>query len=128
MHTCQLREVRKTDSMGRWLIRGGVYVDRIWAGAVRRPPAGKRGAAFHAALVELRGCRIRRVGGCGAQEMRFWRFLRNSAVTSKEMVCHAVTGTAARVAGHDIVVLPDTSELALGGGRRWSEGLGPVRH
>ena len=58
--------------------------------------------------------------------MRFWRFLRNPAVTSKEMVCHAVTGTAARVAGHDIVVVQDTSELALGGRRARANGYGPV--
>jgi len=42
------------------------------------------------------------------------------------MVCHAATGTAARVAGRDIVVVQDTSELKLGG--RWARenGYGPV--
>jgi hypothetical protein len=58
--------------------------------------------------------------------MRFTRFLRNAAVTADEMVCHAVGGTAARVAGRDIVVAQDTSELALGGRRLRANGYGPV--
>jgi hypothetical protein len=47
-------------------------------------------------------------------------------VTADEMVCHAATGTAARVAGRDIVVAQDTSELALGGRRARASGYGPV--
>jgi len=58
--------------------------------------------------------------------MRFWRFLHNRAVTVGEMVCHAVSGTSARVAGRDIVVVQDTSELALGGRRARANGYGPV--
>jgi hypothetical protein len=58
--------------------------------------------------------------------MRFWRFLRNRAVTAGEMVCHAISGTGARVAGRDIVVVQDTSELALGGRRARANGYGPV--
>jgi len=58
--------------------------------------------------------------------MRFRRFLHNPAVTADEMVCHACDGTAARVAGRDIVVAQDTSELALGGWRARSNGYGPV--
>jgi hypothetical protein len=42
------------------------------------------------------------------------------------MVCHAVAGTAKRVAGRDIVVVQDTSELALGGRRARKNGYGPV--
>ena len=58
--------------------------------------------------------------------MRFTRLLRNHAVTAGEMVRHAAAGTAARVAGRDIVVIQDTSELKLGG--RWARenGYGPV--
>ena len=41
-------------------------------------------------------------------------------------MCHAVTGTAGRVAGRDIVVVHDTSELALGGRRARASGYGPV--
>ena len=94
--------------------------------AVRRPPPGKRGAALHAALVERPGSCIRRLAGRRAQEVRFTRFLRNHAVTAGEMVCHAATGTAARVADRDVVVVQDTSELTLGG--RWARdnGYGPV--
>lgn len=58
--------------------------------------------------------------------MRFRRFLHNSSVTTEEMVCAAVTGTAARVAGRDIVVVQDTSELVLGGRRARGNGFGPV--
>jgi IS4 transposase len=58
--------------------------------------------------------------------MRFRRFLHNSSVTTEEMVCQAVTGTASRVAGRDIVVAQDTSELVLGGRRARSNGFGPV--
>jgi hypothetical protein len=42
------------------------------------------------------------------------------------MVSHAGDGTAARVAGRDIVVAQDTSELALGGRRTRASGYGPV--
>jgi hypothetical protein len=47
-------------------------------------------------------------------------------VTAGEMVCHAANGTAARVAGRDIVVIQDTSELKLGGRRARENGYGPV--
>ena len=42
------------------------------------------------------------------------------------MVCHAAAGTAARAAGRDIVVVQDTSELALGGRRARANGYGPI--
>jgi hypothetical protein len=42
------------------------------------------------------------------------------------MVRHGVAGTGARVAGRDIVVVQDTSELALGGRRARANGYGPV--
>src|SRR4051794_1609346 len=42
------------------------------------------------------------------------------------MACHAAERTAARAAGRDVVVIQDTSELALGG--RWAKanGYGPI--
>lgn len=58
--------------------------------------------------------------------MRFTRFLRNRSVTAEEMVRYAAAGTAARVAGRDIVVVQDTSELKLGGRRVRDNGYGPV--
>jgi DDE family transposase len=58
--------------------------------------------------------------------VRFTRFLRNHYVTAEEMVCHAVEGTAARVADRDIVVVQDTSELAVGGRRARANGYGPI--
>ena len=42
------------------------------------------------------------------------------------MVDRAATGTATRVAGYDIVVVQDTSEMALGGRRARANGYGPV--
>jgi len=58
--------------------------------------------------------------------MRFRRFLHNCSVTTEEMVCQAVSVTAARVVGRDIVVIHDTSELVLGGRRARANGFGPV--
>ncbi len=58
--------------------------------------------------------------------MRFTRFLRNRAVTADEMVQHAAARTATRVAGRDVVVVQDTSELKLGGRRARENGFGPV--
>jgi hypothetical protein len=58
--------------------------------------------------------------------VQFTRFLRNAAVTTGEMICEAVSKTAARVAGRDIVVVQDTTELSMGG--RWARehGYGPI--
>ena len=126
MHTSWLPGLRITDSLGGLAIRDGDQGDGIWAGAVRRPPPGKRGAALHKALVERPCSRIRRLAGCRAGEVRFTRFLRNPAVSAGEMVCEAAAGTAARAAGRDIVVVQDTSELALGGRRAQANGYGPV--
>jgi hypothetical protein len=58
--------------------------------------------------------------------VQFTRWLRNASVTSEEMVCHAATATGSRIAGRDLVVVMDTSELALGGGRARASGYGPV--
>jgi hypothetical protein len=118
--------MRKADSVGESLIRMGDHGHGLRAWAVWRPAPGKRGAVFHAALVERPCSRIRRLAGCRSKEMRFRRFLHNPAVTAEEMVCHAAAGTAARVAGRDIVVAQDTSELALGGRRARANGYGPV--
>jgi len=86
----------------------------------------KGGANFHAALVKRRCCRIRRLAGTRAREMQFTRFLRNASVTAGEMAAHAAERTAARVAGRDVVVIQDTSELVLGGRRARANGYGPV--
>jgi hypothetical protein len=58
--------------------------------------------------------------------VQFTRFLRNDSVTAGEMVCEAARKTAARVAGRDIVVIQDTTELNMGG--RWARahGYGPI--
>ncbi len=42
------------------------------------------------------------------------------------MAAHAAERTAARAAGRDVVVIQDTSELALGGRRARANGYGPV--
>src|SRR5262249_19911448 len=58
--------------------------------------------------------------------MQFTRFLRNEAVTPEEMAAHASEATTRRVAGRDVIVIQDTSELALGGRRARANGYGPV--
>ncbi len=113
--------------MGRFLIRGDSDDgDRFWAGAVWRPPPGKRGAALHAALVERPCSCIRRLAGQRSKEIQFTRFLRNASVTTAEMAAQAGAGTAARVSGRDVVVIQDTTELILGGRRARASGYGPV--
>jgi hypothetical protein len=58
--------------------------------------------------------------------MQFTRFLRNRSVTAGEMAIHAAEGTAMRVAGRDVIVIQDTTELVLGGRRARTNGYGPV--
>ena len=81
---------------------------------------------MHAALVARPGSCIRRLGGTRAREMRFTRFLRNGSVTAEEMSRHAGTLTARRVVGREVVVIQDTSELALLGRRAKAAGYGPI--
>jgi Transposase DDE domain len=47
-------------------------------------------------------------------------------VTATEMAAHAGERTASQSAGRDVVVIQDTSELALGGRRAKANGYGPV--
>jgi hypothetical protein len=58
--------------------------------------------------------------------MQFTRFLHNDAVTAQEMAAQAGERTAARAGGRDVVVVQDTSELALGGLRAKANGYGPI--
>jgi hypothetical protein len=81
---------------------------------------------LHAALVDRPGSCIRRLAGNRSDEVRFTRFLRNDRVSVAEMASHAASRTAARIAGREIIVVQDTSELFLGGGRAKANGYGPV--
>ena len=81
---------------------------------------------MHAALVARPCSCIRRLAGTRAREIQFTRFLRNGSVTGAEMAAHAAERTAGRVTGRDVVVIQDTSELALGGRRAKANGYGPV--
>jgi Transposase DDE domain len=81
---------------------------------------------LHAALVRRPGSCIRRLAGNRSDEVRFTRFLRNDRVSVAEMASHAASRTAERVAGRDIIVVQDTSELFLGGRRAKANGYGPV--
>jgi Transposase DDE domain len=81
---------------------------------------------LHVALVARPCPCVRRLAGTRAREIQFTRFLRNHSVTAAEMACHAAEHTAARAAGRDVVVIQDTSELALGGRRAKANGYGPV--
>lgn len=58
--------------------------------------------------------------------MRITRFLRNGAVSVREISQHAGALTGHRVAGREVVAIQDTSELALGGRRARAAGYGVV--
>src|SRR6266545_7364411 len=127
IHTSRLPGREKVDSLSAMMADGEGHVRLgIWTGPVWRPSPGKRGACLHAALVARPGSCIRRLGGTRAREIQFTRFLRNKSVTAAEMAAHAGERTAARAAGRDVVVIQDTSELALGGRRAKKNGYGPV--
>jgi len=81
---------------------------------------------LHAALVARPCSCVRRLAGTRAREIQFTRFLRNGSVTAIGMAADAAERTAARAAGRDVVVIQDTSELALGGRRAKASGYGPV--
>jgi len=82
--------------------------------------------SLHEALVRRPGSCIRRLAGSRAREVQFTRFLRNERVSVAEMASHAAARTADRVAGREIIVVQDTSELFLGGRRAKANGYGPV--
>src|SRR6202012_3104040 len=84
------------------------------------------GASLHEALVRRPCSCIRRLAGNRAREVQFTRFLRNERVSVAEMASHAVARTADRVAGREIIVVQDTSELFLGGRRGKANGYGPI--
>ena len=81
---------------------------------------------MHEALVRGPCSCIRRLAGNRAREVQFTRFLRNKRVGVAEMASHAAARTADRVAGRDVIVVQDTSELFLGGRRAKANGYGPV--
>ena len=83
------------------------------AGAVWRPPPGKRGLFLldRLAAVGQSRVRVRTLGGNRAGEMRITRFLRNPRVTPAEMVQTAAARTAKLVAGRHILAIQDTTSL-----------------
>lgn len=90
------------------------------AGAVWRPPPGKRGAFFLDRLVTAGqgGACVRRLGGTRAGEVKLWRFLHNPRVTPAEMVATAVRRTAARVSARHVLAIQDTTSLRDDGKQR----------
>jgi hypothetical protein len=116
IHTSWLKSAAMFDSVVR--IRGS-WLDADAAGAVRRPPPGKRGAFLLARLVESGGRKlcVRSLGGDRAGEIRLTRLLRNPAVTPAEMLQEAAERTAQRCAGRHVLAIQDTTVLrSLGGG------------
>lgn len=85
------------------------------AGAVSRPPPGKRGVFLHTRLVEVGGggVRVRRLGGTRAGEMRITRFLRIPAVSVEEIVAGAHARTAGRVVGRHVLAIQDTTDVRV---------------
>lgn len=88
------------------------------AGAVWRPPPGKRGAFLLSRLVASGGrkLRVRRLGGNRAGEVRLTRFLRNPAVSCEEMLAEAAERTAERCLGRPVLAIQDTTVLRSQGG------------
>jgi hypothetical protein len=66
--------------------------------------------------VGARAVRVRRLGGDRAGEIRLTRFLRNAAVTPREMVAQASQRTSQRCQGRDILVIQDTTVIRSEGG------------
>ena len=81
---------------------------------------------MHQALVERPCPYVRRLAGNRARQMQFKRFLDNDAVRPEEISDFAAARTAERAVGREVLVIQDTSELALGGKRRKEEGFGVV--
>jgi len=92
--------------------------DGTFAGAVWRPPPGKRGAFLVRRLVENggHGLRVRRLGGDRAGEIRITRFLRNDAVTREEMIEEAQRRTGERCRDRDVLAIQDTTVTRSEGG------------
>lgn len=105
---------------------GGIGHGGGGAGAVWRPPPGKRGAFLHARLVQAggRGVSARRLGRDRAGEIRIWRFLHNRAVTVEEMVATAAGRTFSQAAaGRHVLAIQDTTMV-----RSAPQGLGVALH
>jgi len=81
---------------------------------------------LHRALVETASPIIRQLAGCRGREIKYHRFLRNEQVTVAEMAATVGARTGARAAGRDVVVIQDTSGIALGGKELRAAGFGPV--
>ena len=115
IHTSWLNWRVKLDSLSLDCERND---DRCFAGAVWRPPAGKRGAFLLGRLVAVggHGVRVRRLGGDRAGEIRLTRFLRNAAVTIEEMLAESGRRTAARCADRAVLVIQDTTVVHSEGG------------
>jgi hypothetical protein len=66
---------------------------------------------------------------CGiAEEVAFGRWLRNEAVTVKELHEHCGKEIAGRVAGHHVLAIQDTTEPSYQRHARRTRGLGTVRN
>lgn len=77
-------------------------------------------------MVEKQTTCVRKLGGSRAGEMRFGRFLRNSAVTTDEMLTTAGQATGARVGGRRVLVIQDTTELNFSPHKASKRGFGTV--
>src|SRR3954454_14080370 len=104
-----------SDSLS-WLDGGSG--DGAFAGAVWRPPPGKRGAFLHARLVETggRGVRVRRLGASQAGARRLPGFPRTPAVRVEELAPEAAARMPAWCAGRGVLAIQDTPVGASRGG------------
>ena len=106
----------ESDSLSRLILERRDGDD--FAGAVWRPPPGKRGVFLHERLVSAggRGIRVRRLGEDRAGEIQLTRFLRNPNVTPQEMVASAAERLGQRCAARHVLAIQDTTVAKSEGG------------
>ena len=69
---------------------------------------------------------LRKLGGKRSGEVRFGRFLRNGAVTAREMIETAACATGLRCAGRHVLAIQDTTEINFAAHARSKRGFGTV--
>jgi hypothetical protein len=78
------------------------------------------------ALVSQQSTCLRKLGNGRSGEVRYGRFLRNRKVTKEEMLASAGVSTGERVAGLEVLVIQDTTELNFSRHTGSKQGFGTV--
>ncbi len=86
----------------------------------------KKGALLLRRMVEHPTCRLHALARGRAEEVKFGRWLRNSAVTVGALVAHCEARVVERVAGLHVLAIQDTTELNYERHAERTRGLGTV--